>query len=83
MSFVRIHPTGEEATSACRDAGLPGWRCVISPASSGGYLVALSSPDYHPLKKTGRLIARHGRDAAEAFALAVEVALELSPPTHH
>lgn len=76
MSFaVRTYPTRQEAAHACRDAGLPGWKAAIKRMDESRDVVAvLTSPDFNPLTQTGRMITRRGRDAAEAFARAVEAA---------
>lgn len=73
----------EEISDACRDAGLPGWRAVLRKGETGDFIAALRSPDYCVVRQTGRMVIRYGRDAADAFALAVTAALALSPPTHH
>lgn len=76
MSFaVRVHSTAEEATGAARDAGLPGWKCALHRhPESVGVVAVLTSPDFNPLTKTGRMVTRRGRDAADAFAQAVAAA---------
>jgi hypothetical protein len=85
MSFaVRTGLSPEEATEACRDFGLPGWRAVIRRSSAAAdFMVALSSPDYCAVKLTGRIVIRYGRDAPDAFARAATAALALTPSTTH
>lgn len=57
-------------------AGLSGWNGIVQPdpAAAGRRVCILTSPGYHPLRGTGRIITRRGRDAADAFAQALEAA---------
>ncbi len=62
-------------------AGLGRWKGVVTPdpVRPGQRVCVLTSPGYNPVKGTGRLITRRGRDAADAFAQAVEAAKENRP----
>lgn len=66
--------TDEDHTQTARDAGLTGWRATVRPTSTGGRVVILHSPDYNPVKQTGRMVAACGRDTPDAFASALEAA---------
>ncbi|GAW42448.1 hypothetical protein SH203_02864 [Brevundimonas sp. SH203] len=72
----------EEVSDACRDAGLPGWRCVIRQGETADFIAALRSPDYCVVRRTGRMVVRYGRDAPDAFARAVHAALNPSTTRH-
>ena len=60
-------------------AGLARWKGVVTPdpRRSGERVCVLTSPGYNPITGSGRLITRRGRDAADAFARAVEAAKEI------
>lgn len=58
------------------DTGLPGWRATVhaDPEAQGRKVCVLVSPDFNPIRQTGRMITRRGRDEADAFAQALEAA---------
>lgn len=66
----------DQHTAAARDAGLTGWKAVVRahPEINGRKICVLTSPDYNPVTGKGVLIARPGRDPADAFARALEAA---------
>jgi hypothetical protein len=67
--------TPAEIAEALTLQGLPGWRGSIhaDPEAVGRKVATLHSPDYLPPTR-GRLVVRRGKDAADAFAQAVEAA---------
>lgn len=68
--------TQDEISDACRDVGLPGWRAVIRRGETADFIAALRSPDYDLNRRTGRMVIRYGRDAADAFARAATAAIK-------
>lgn len=64
------------ATDAARDAGLAGWKAAVRahPEVTGRFVAVLTSPDFNPETGAGRIVARPGKDRADAFAAALHAA---------
>ena len=58
--------------------GLSGWKASVhaDPTSPGRSVAVITTADFNPILKRGRMVARTGTDAADAFARAVEAAAE-------
>lgn len=72
-ALARPTMTDEHTADALRDAALPGWR-AFTHRTRTGVLIALTSPNYDPALKTGRMVAASGRDIPDAFTRALEMA---------
>lgn len=67
--------TEDDHTRAVRDAGLTGWKATVHRhPEAAGYVAVLSSPDFNPVTRAGRMIAARGREVPDAFAAALEKA---------
>lgn len=64
--------TAADSTAALEAAGLTGWRSLIKPLDEAvGYVAVITSPDFHPVTRAGRLFAGRGVDEREALAGAI------------
>lgn len=77
----------EQVAALCALHGLGGWKgyTAAHPTLPGRYIAVVHSPDYRPAapvitiegvrsKPPGSMIARTGRDPADALAIAIEAA---------
>lgn len=65
----------EDHTAAARDAGLTGWKASVHRhPEAAGFVAVLTSPDFNPLTRAGRMVSARGRDQADAFAAVLEKA---------
>lgn len=65
-------------SEALDNAGLTGWKVSFHSHAevNGRRACVLTSPDYNPVKQTGRMIVRTATSDAEAFALSLKTAKE-------
>jgi hypothetical protein len=66
----------DQVAAACAVHSLHGWRGYVTsdPRRTGRYIAVIHSSDYDPVRQKGLMVARHGRDPADALAIAIEAA---------